>query len=388
MNDYNNIRVLLIDGSARQIMPVMRSLHDLGCHVTTYNASRLDMGYASKYPNKKVLSFCDPSDPEKTLTAIKHEIEKKEYDIVIPLNDFIAILLAKNKEELSKHTRIGVTEWNVFEYASDKLKTMKICMENGIPCPITVIDENDVLNIKRYNLTYPLVVKPRTGYGAIGFRTVNDKNELKEVYNATRKKYGDALVQEYIPQTDLQYKAELFVDKNGEIKSAVVFAKIRWYPLNGGSSTLNVTVDRSDIIKTSEKLLRAIKWRGYADIDFIEDPRDSIAKVMEINPRITGSVKICYRAGVNFTEQIIQDALEKPVTEYLQYTKDIYLRYLHTDILWFLKSKERFRCNPSWFNFKNSSDQIFSLDDPWPFFTYSIQSISKFFNDKKKRKLN
>ena len=386
-NKYSNIRVLLIEGRARQVMPLMKSLRELGCHITTYNSSRLDMGYASRYPDKKLLAFCDAREPEKTYEAIYKELITKQYDIVIPLNDFVAILLSQHKEELKPYVNIAANDWSVFQYASDKLKTMKVCMDNGIPCPQTFLLDEHLTDLSGLSLKYPVVVKPRTGYAAVGFKVVENEKELRDVIEATRLKHGAPLLQEYIPQSDLQYKAELFIDSNGDLKSACVFAKIRWYPIDGGSSTLNVTVHRPDIVDSCRKLLDIIKWRGYADVDLIQDPRDKVAKVMEINPRITGSVKICYKAGVNFTEQILQDYLGEPVTEYLNYPEGQYLRYLHTDILWFIKSKSRFGCKPSWFNFKNSTDQIFALDDMLPFFSYSLQGLTKLGADKKRRKL-
>ena len=384
---YSNVRVLLIEGRARQVMPLMESLHKLGCHVTTYNASKLDMGYASHYPDKKVLSFCNAKDPEKSWEAMSHELKTKEYDLVIPLNDFVAIMLSQHKEELKPYVTIAANDWDVFQFASDKLKTMKVCMENGIPCPKTFVADDELEDLSSLDLTYPICIKPRTGFSAVGFRMIDNPDELEHIVTATKKKYGAPLIQEYIPQTDLQYKAELFVDKNGDIKSCCIFSKVRWYPIDGGSSTLNMSVNRPDIQESCEKLLKAIGWRGYADIDLIQDPRDGIAKVMEINPRITGSVKICYACGVNFSEQILQDYLDLPVTEYLKYKEGQYLRYLHTDFLWFLKSKNRFSCKPSWFDFRHSVDQIWSAKDPWPWFTYTMANITRVKSDSKKRKL-
>ena len=97
---------------------------------------------------------------------------------------------------------------------------------------------------------------------------------------------------------EIQYKSELFVDRDGSIKSACVFDKTRWYPIDGGSTCCSATVHRPDIIESSAKLLKFIDWKGYGDVDLIQDPRDGLAKVMEINPRITACVKICFAAGV------------------------------------------------------------------------------------------
>lgn len=384
---YSGIRVLLIEGRARQVMPLMKSLYQLGCHVTTYNASKLDMGYASRYPDKKVLSYCNAKDPQGSYEAIKAELITGNYDLVIPLNDFVAIILSEHKEELKPYVQIAVNDWEIFQCASDKLKTMQICMANDIPCPKTFIADESLTDISSMKLQYPICIKPRTGFSAVGFRRIDTAENIEHIIKATREKYGAPLLQEYIPQTDLQYKAELYIDLHGEVKSACVFSKIRWYPVDGGSSTLNVTVDRPDIVQSCEKLLKVIGWRGYADIDLIQDPRDNTAKIMEINPRITGSVKICYAAGVNFTEQILEDYLGEEVTPYMDYKIGQYLRYLHTDILWFLHSKNRFHCKPNWFNFRHSVDQIWSADDPWPWVTYTIQGMTKISGDKKKREL-
>lgn len=178
----------------------------------------------------------------------------------------------------------------------------------------------------------------------------------------------------------------MFIDRNGEMKGVCVFAKVRWYPIDGGSSTLNETIDRPDIVADCQKLLQEIGWRGYADIDLIEDTRDGKAKIMEINPRITGSVKICFEAGVNFSQLIVDDSLGKEVKPQFEVAHK-YLRYMHMDVLWFLKSPNRFKCKPSWFSFKNTTDQIFSWADLWVFFAFTFQGFAKLSKDKKKREV-
>ncbi len=375
----------MIEGRARQVLPMCKALHNLECEVTTYNTNKLDPGYVSKYPNRKLLSYFDLANPTKTYAAILHELRKYTYDLIIPLNDEVAILLSKNKKEVEKYAKVHVNDWDIFQMASDKFKTMEVCMNNSIPCPITFNDHQSLIE-NHLQLQFPVVCKPRTGCAAVGFHVSPNATDLEQYYNSAILKYGPCLIQEFIPQDGLQYKAELFIDRNGELKGACVFAKIRWYPINGGSSTLNEIVNRPDIVQDCKKLLFAIGWKGYADIDLIEDTRDGKVKIMEINPRITGSVKICFEAGINFAKMIIDDFQHKEITPQFN-PKHKYLRYMHTDLLWFIKSPNRFKCNPSWFNFKNTSDQIFSWDDPYVYIAYTLQSFSKLLSDRKKRKL-
>ena len=124
------------------------------------------------------------------------------------------------------------------------------------------------------------------------------------------------------------------------------FSKNRWFPVEGGSSTLNITIDRPDIVETCSRLLKTIGWQGCADVDLIQDPRDRIAKVMEINPRVSGSVKICFEAGIDLARQIIEYEFGEEVTKYRDYKLGQRLRCSQTDLLWFLKSPNRFNSNP------------------------------------------
>ena len=386
MNDLSGIRVLLVEGFARQVMPMMQALHDLDCHITTLNSSKLDMGYASRYPNEKLLAPWDRNDPQASLASLERVLKKHKYDVVIPLTDFSATLLSKHKAELSENAAIAVNDWVVFQMASDKQSTMQACMENDIPCPHTLSGIETVEDVIHAGIPYPFIIKPRVGYGSIGFHRIEDEEQLRTVFNKTARDHGKLLVQEFIPQTDKQYKAQIFIDRYGIAKSACVFDKTRWYPIDGGSTCCSATVSRTDIVDVCTRLLKIIGWRGYADVDLIQDPRDNIAKVMEINPRITASVKVCFAAGVDFARQIVEYETGREVSEYRTYEVGRVLRYMHTDLLWFIQSPDRFRTQPSWFSFKKTTDQIFSTKDPWPWVTYSVQAVKKLAPELQKRK--
>ena len=106
---------------------------------------------------------------------------------------------------------------------------------------------------------------------------------------------------------------------------------------------------------------------------------------MEINPRISGSGKIVLLSGINLALEMLQAAKDEEITTYNDYITGIRLRCLYTDFLWFLQSKDRFRAKPSWFSMKHTYEQIFSFDDPKPFFAFSISSLLKLKKELKKR---
>lgn len=381
---YKNVNILLTEGYTRQTLPMAEAFHKLGCNVTTLNSSALDVGYTSKYPNNKIIGYCDENDYINTKKTIEKILKEGNYDLVVPMSDFTASLLAENKREFSKYANIAVNDWNIFIKAFDKLKTMSICMEENIPCPQTIVNIDKLESFKE--IKFPVVLKPRSSWGSIGFNVIKNEKDLEKILLLFKNDKSRYLIQEYIPQTSKQYNAHMFIDSNSKIKSAIVAEKNRWFPIDGGASTLSVTVERPDIINICSDLLKAMGWKGYCDIDLILDPKDNVPKVIEINGRISANVKICFQSGVNIAQQILEESLNKEVTVFENYKKGKKLRYLHTDVLWFLGSKNRFTNHPSWFNFKNTSDQIFSLQDPVPWFSFTIQAVKKYKKEIKKRK--
>ena len=384
--DLRGVRVLLLEGFARQNMALMPALKALGCHLTTYNASRLDVGYASKYPDVRLLRFWDREDANASFEALLKVLSEGHYDVVIPMTDFSATLLADHIDEVRALAWPAVNAPEVFRKAADKQETMRACDAAGVPCPHTLYDMRSADEILAAGMPFPFIIKPRVGYGSIGFHVIRDEAQLRAVFDDAVARFGGMVVQDYIPQTGTQYKCEVFLDADGRPKSACVFDKTRWYPVDGGSTCCSTSVHRPDIAADSIRLLQAIGWRGYGDVDLIEDPRDGVCKVMEINPRITASVKVCFAAGVDFARQIVELGTGRPVTEYADYRDGVRLRYMHTDLLWFLQSPNRFRTKPGWFDFRRTTDQIFNPRDPWPWFTYTLQGLRKRKAEMEKRK--
>ena len=296
--NFAGLRILILEGYAKQCLPLIKAFHDLGCDVSALCNSKLDVAYASRYTNHKIIGICNKDDVEGTTRQIRELLATKKYDAVIPTFDFSASILSQNKDEFSKYCKVLANNPDIHKMAIDKNETMRICSKNKIPCPISFFNDSPS--------SFPIVAKPKTSYGAIGFKRINTKQEFDEFCKKNQETLSNYVIQEYIPQTDIQYECAMFVDNDNEVKTSVVFSKNRWFPISGGSSTLNITVDRPDIIESCSKLLKLINWRGPADIDLIQDPRDGTAKIMEINPRVSGSVKITFLAGTNQALQMLE----------------------------------------------------------------------------------
>lgn len=375
--------VLLMEASSRQVLPMARSFYKAGYNITTVCEHKSDLGNMTRFKHRCYVIENVDSDFSIAEKIYIKLVQKNKYDIILPLSDFSAEIAARNKIEWEKQgCYVAVNDFDTFILAYDKLNTMRICMENNIPCPHTVlVDNEDCIDFKE--IKYPVVIKPRSACGSIGFHIVENEQKLREVL--TDNSHGPFLIQEFIPQTGRQYNAHFVLDNNHNVKTAVCTEKCRWFPIDGGASTLCRTVKNEYILSICADLLKEIGWVGYCDLDLMEDPRDGSIRIIEINARISANVKICFSVGANVVKQIIELSEKKPLSEFLDYYEDQRLRCIHTDLLWFIKSPNRMNADPSWFSNKRTTDQIFSIDDILPFISFSLSSVFKYKREMRKR---
>jgi len=378
------IRVLLLDGDSRQALPVSKALRQAGHYVTVLCDSRVSYGSWSRYPHHREFGPSCIHEPEAYLGFLLRLLRRHSYDVTIPLFDHTATLASRHKPELSRYTHVPIPDYDIFMLARDKSKTMQICKKIGVPHPATYDPRQDPLEHIAAQVNFPCLVKPNIGHGAIGLRRVETPEALPQIYHETSREYGPCMIQEFIPQTGMQYKTQIFRGREGQIHAAVVFNKMRYFPVTGGTSSLNATVDRPDIVADCRRLLDTMNWESHADVDLIEDPRDGRVKVMEINPRITGSIKIAFEAGVDFADLLVRHALGRELPTFDHYRVGIYLRYMPLDILWFLHSPDRWRARPSWFRFLGPDlcYQEGSWEDPMPAVAGFLSGLAKYLNPK------
>ncbi len=375
---FQGKHILILEGYARQCLPYMRAFKKLGLEVTIYCHSKMNCGFVSRFPDHRVLGTCKNTKYKETEKNVIKLVKSGKYDIVLPLVDFSAEILAHHKKELSKYAIILTNDEDVFMRSQDKLEVMRVCMENGLPCPVTLFDLNSVEDVIGSGIRFPIVIKPRIGFGARGFNKFYSEQEFREYVTARGIDLKEMVIQECLPDNCLNASDNVFIDRNGVMKSAFTYASYRYYPLKGGTGTLNGTIDRSDVHATSKKLAELMGIKGCNGIDYMIDPRDGKAKVIEINPRVLACSKIGFVAGVNQALQVLEDAFHLPVTPMFKYKTDIRVRMSQIDFLWLLKSPDRFKSKPSWFSCKHTVDQTFSWDDPLPWFAFLFGGLHRF----------
>lgn len=387
VSEYTGKKVLLLDGYGRQVPSLLHQLHGLGCAVTTMCESRLDVGYTSRYPRKRVVVHGIRENTDTYRRAIEKELERERYDILFPVLEKATDICTDGKIQANyPDLKIIAAPREAFLKAYDKQETMKICMENGIPCPITKMDD-ETLEEFLAKVSFPLIAKPRKGSGAAGLKKIGSRGELDKLVTDGTIRINEYVIQEFIPQDSYMCNCYLMLDDDQTMIYSVALQTYRWYPIDGGPGCFARTVYQPQVIQSAKKLFRALEWSGFGQVSFMMDKRDNMPKVTEINGRISAGIKIVEFAGCAPVKNMLDRAYNKQLQPQNERIKDgLGLRYFHTDIMWLFKSPNRFKGKPNWFDFRNSKDYIFSWADPIPFFSYAIEHIKTYKDDMERRK--
>jgi predicted ATP-grasp superfamily ATP-dependent carboligase len=177
------------------------------------------------------------------------------------------------------------------------------------------------------------------------------------------------LIQELIPggpEGQFSYAA-LCVD--AQPRASVTARRVRQFPMDlGRASTYVETVDETDVVKPSLRLLEALRFSGLVEIEYKRDPRDGRCKLLDVNPRVWGWHSVCRRAGVDFPLLVWRQALGRAVPELCGSTGVRWVR-ITTDLSASMREIARGRMSLRTYLAslrRPIESAIFAWDDPWP----------------------
>ena len=377
----NPKHILILDGNSSHCLPLVRSFQKSGHRVTLICPGVFSCGYFSRYGGTKLIWPRLTDNREEFYQLLMEVLQTGNIDLVMGLSDVSAAFLSIHKREIEKYSSCIVPDYELFQRASDKFLTMKFCMENGIPCPATIDGDAENATGLMEKLKFPVVVKPKTGVGAVGFFILQTREQLSRRLPELKALYGSMLVQEHIPNEN-QYTVEAFCDQHSVMKACVVANKRRYFPLNGGTSSCIESETHPEITETVKKLLEKIGWQGSANVDLIVDPRDAVPKVIEINPRVGATVKIAHLTGVDIADMTLTMLQKEEISPVYDSTAGIVMRNMMLDLMWFIFSSldAKRKTKPSFYHLfgKRVHYQNFSMDDPLPFMGYLLGNIMKY----------
>ncbi len=269
-------------------------------------------------------------DPEFIDTVIDACV-KAEANVVLPLSTEELLAFASSKERITDScgARVCVSDRKAIETANEKAKLFEALGTAGVPIPshITVKSACDLRDAAT-TLGYPhtaVCMKPSFAHGGRGFRAIEHaddtaamlldrkpENSSISIEEAERLLAGlsdppDMLVMEYLPGAE--YSVDMLCSK-GEMLVAVTRVRDE---IRSGISFRSTVVDSPKVESICEMICGEIEFEGPVGVQLREDV-DGTPKVLEINPRLHGSVALTVAAGVNLPYLAVKQCLGEPFT--------------------------------------------------------------------------
>lgn len=265
----------------------------------------------------QVPAVYDPKYIDITLDICKEQ----KIDALISLNDLELPILAENKKRFEEiGVRVIVSDPEVIDIAFDKYKTAQWVESIGLNAPktyVTLASAKEAL--AKGEIAFPLFMKPRWGSGSIGLETIEDMEELEEVYQQLFKKIkktilatasvGDEYIMIQEKLTGKEFGLDVMNDLEGNHVAVSVKQKLA---MRAGETDKAITVDIPEVYEMGRKIGENLKHIGNLDVDIMQRANGDYC-VLELNPRFGGGYPFSYEAGVNLPKAIIQWVKGEPV---------------------------------------------------------------------------
>ena len=331
---------LVLDARLRQSLVTVRSLGRRGLRVAALETFMGTPTFSSRWCQQ---AFCAPSfeqDTEPYLVYLEQLLARTKVGVLIASSDDTVALIRQHRERLERRVRIALAKETASGIAINKEQTLEIArlLGIGVPRGVSVKTVGEVA-AALYEVGLPAVVKPVESWPwgeqercrvRLECQLVTTPDEARRAVEELTRFGGSTLVQQLLSG---RREAVSFLYANGQIYARFAQWAKRTEPQLGGSSVLRQSIAiPQDIGEQAERLVREIDLEGYSEVEFRRDSAGN-PYLMEINPRLSASVEIAVRAGVDFPYLLYQWASGNPVDPINSYRVGIWMRFLKGDIM-------------------------------------------------------
>ena len=224
-------------------------------------------------------------DPE-YLPALRRLVDDHEVRLIVPLTDLDQLLLARWGKELGALVLLPGAD--TVERVNDKYLAHTFFEANGIASPPSWLP-GDVPDDARY----PLLVKPRVGFGSRHIYEARNRQELDLFLVYTP---ADSFVQQRC--LGEEFSIDVFCDLEGRCLNAIPRTMIQ---SKGGESIKGMTVKDWDLIRYGAHVAETLALAGPANIQCFRE-EDGRHEVTDVNPRFGGAFPLPTAAGSRYPE--------------------------------------------------------------------------------------
>jgi predicted ATP-grasp superfamily ATP-dependent carboligase len=326
---------LVLDARFRQSLVTVRSLGSRGLRVAALETFDKVPAFSSRWCQQKAICPADEGTKE-YLTYLEQVLNDTGARVLITSSDATVALIREHRERLEQRVCIALAKEPALARAVNKVQTLEIArgLGLGIPRGVLVATASEV-KAALHEIGLPAVVKPveswvrdeQHGARVIPVLVTTPKEAHRAVEELTSLG-GTTLFQQFLTG---RREAMSFFYAQGQMYARFAQWAKRTDPPLGGTSVLRQSIAiPSDIGEQAERLVREIELEGYSEVEFRRDMAGN-PYLMEINPRLSASVEIAVRAGVDFPYLLYQWANGDRIDVVKDYRVGYWMRYLGGD---------------------------------------------------------
>lgn len=306
MRESRPIPGVIVLGSDFKALGVIRSLGRHGIPGIVVD-SKPRSAWFSRYVTRRFSWHGSMEDPELAdyLLQIGRDHHLQNWMLVAAQDDAVG-LVAQHRDALAMIYRPTTPSWDVVRWAFDKRLTDRMAREADVPYPGTWYPAHES-DLDSLDVRFPVIIKP-----AISIRMQHSARlkalpaasleELHEQYRVATNLVSpdEIMVQEVIPGGGASQVSVATFCVDGEVTQSMTARRLRQYPIDYGlGSSFVESVHLPELLEPSERLLRYMRASGMVEVEFKQDPRDGIYKLLDINIRPWGWHTLCIACGLD-----------------------------------------------------------------------------------------
>jgi carbamoyl-phosphate synthase large subunit len=255
--------------------------------------------------------------------------KRKNIHVLLPLVTKELIPLAQHITKFEQAgIKVLVSPLASLEIAHNKSRLYQFLQWRGMAVPeFRIVETVEQFNNAVTELGYPekpVCFKPSVSNGSRGFRIISDRmNELDllfnhkpsstyiSLYDALRilssGAFPELLVSEYLPGDE--YSVDCIANRG---ESVLIIPRLRKRIING-ISVEGEFLKEEKIISYSSRIIKELQLHGNIGIQVKKSAADEFL-ILEINPRVQGTISAALGAGINLPVLAIKQELNIPVS--------------------------------------------------------------------------
>jgi hypothetical protein len=261
-------------------------------HIELHGASSVPSNHG-KYLYANYTDGLPYIDDPGFLEAMNGVVRSRGIDYLFPAMDSVATALAAHQGQLA--CKVIGSPGETCRICGSKRATYET-LADAIRVPTLYSDLEEVPR-------WPVFLKPDSGYGSRGTRKVGSAQEARFFLD----REPGLLAMEYLPGRE--YTVDCFTDRHGNLRFAGARERLR---VQNGISVHSRPAEDSRFMKLAGAVNARLPLRGVWFFQ-LKESNDGELTLLEVAPRVAGTMALYRNLGVNLALLSVFDAMERDV---------------------------------------------------------------------------